>query len=208
MGELSAECRRAYISVVKLWDIRSPEATSAMRTRCTPLGVLPDPTVRGENPSRRPRSVNALCEQPSTGDLFVLCGDSKIHVLRPSAARAPVSHSEEAVLPRRFVHPNLVARSFYIRMAISPDGQYLSCGSSSGAVMLWDVGQHARGDVEARRMDIPRTVSDTPEVIALDWGKDMIAASADDCSTRIWHEDVPTARQLRGLASDEWSGVV
>lgn len=197
-------------SVVKLWDVRCPEPTSSARTKSTLYGVLPDPTIAGGKPSRRPRSINALCEEPSTGDLFALCGDSKIHVLRPSAAKAADAERSEAILPRRFVHPQLAARSFYIRMAMSPDGRHLACGSSSGGVMMWDVhGQpQSDGDVEATRLQIPHSSAESPEVIAVDWGKDMIAASSDDCTTRIWHSDLAISSQIAGAPSAEWSGVV
>lgn len=113
-------------------------------------------------------------------------------------------------MPRKFVHPKLAARSFYIRMALSPDGQHLACGSSTGGVMIWDVNhqpQRLGGEIEARRLEIPRTTTETPEVIALDWGRDMMAASSDDCATRIWRSNLVVANQLRGQPSDEWSGV-
>lgn len=181
----------------------------SLRTKSTLYGSLPDPTIAGGNPSRRPRSVNALCEQPSTGDLYVLCGDSKVHVLRPSCARAPMSDQSEAILPRKFVHPKLATRSFYIRMALSPDGRHLACGSSTGGVMMWDVNRKPESgeEVEARRLEILHTSTEAPEVIALDWGRDMIAASSDDCATRIWHSNSAISSQLVGHPSEQWSGV-
>ncbi|EJT49021.1 pseudouridine synthase [Trichosporon asahii var. asahii CBS 2479] len=201
----------SYDGIVKLWDIRCPEPTTALRFKSAPYGSLPDPTVAGGNPSRRPRSVNALCEQPSTGDLFVLCGDSKVHVLRPSWAKATSSDRSEAILPQKFVHPMLVTRSFYIRMALSPDGRRLACGSSTGGVMMWDVDRYPQNgeQTEATRLEIPHTTPEAPEVIALDWGKDMIAASSDDCATRIWQSNPVVSSQLmlKGQVREEWSGV-
>ncbi len=147
---------------------------SAQRPKATSAGELPDPTVSGAKPSRRPRSVNALCEDPRSGDLYTLCGDSKIHVLRPSAANA--GDPLEAIMPYKYAHPNLLTRSFYIRMALSSDGRYLACGSSHAGVMTWDT-SHARHstDVCASSLAVPST--STPEVIAVDWGKDMVRAT-------------------------------
>lgn len=159
-------------SVVKLWDIRLPGTTTSQRPKASPVGQLPDPTVCGLNPSRRPRSVNALCEDARTGDLYALCGDSQIHVLRPSAV-----HTEsisEAILPYKYAHPDLLTRSFYIRMSLSSDGRYLACGSSHAGVMTWDT-SHAKGtpsSILASRLPIPS--ESNPEVIAVDWGRDMV----------------------------------
>lgn len=163
-------------SVVKLWDIRCPEATSSLRPKSSAYGSLPDPTVWGTNPSRRARSVNALCEQPGTGDLYALCGDSQIHVLRPSAVKQGSMVPEEAIVPQRFVHPDLLTRSFYIRMALSPDGNHLACGSSHAGIMMWDTRRSINSPscVEASSLPIPTYGTHSPEVIAVDWAKDMV----------------------------------
>lgn len=168
--------------VVKLWDIRAPGSYSNSRPRSAPFGVLPDPTITGDRPSRRPRSVNALCESPTTGDLYALCGDSQIHVLRPSASSHTSSKRvAEAILPRKYVHPDLLTRSFYIRMSLSPDGRYLACGSSHAGVMTWDTlsDSEAHNRVHATRFLLPspqNSLPSTPEVIAVDWGKDVVSS--------------------------------
>ncbi|GMK54186.1 hypothetical protein CspeluHIS016_0107720 [Cutaneotrichosporon spelunceum] len=173
----------SFDGVVKLWDVRVPAPMSSQRPKATAAGNLPDPTVCGANPSRRPRSVNALCEDPRTGDLYTLCGDSQIHVLRPSAAYA--MDPSEAILPYKYAHADLLTRSFYIRMSLSSDGRYLACGSSHAGVMAWDTNDaRYTASICATRLAIP-TMS-TPEVIAVDWGKDMLSASSDDGVTRIW----------------------
>lgn len=82
-----------------------------------------------------------------------------------------------AILPQKYVHPDLLMRSFYIRMSLSPDGRYLACGSSHGGVMTWDThaSNLAHPRVQAARFPLPRTgLVATPEVIAVDWGKDIV----------------------------------
>lgn len=149
---------------------------SAQRPKATAAGELPDPTVSGANPSRRPRSVNALCEDPRTGDLYALCGDSQVHVLRPSAASA--ADPLEAILPHKYAHPDLLTRSFYIRMSISSDGRYLACGSSHAGVMTWDT-NHARHSTSVCASRL--AIASNPEVIAVDWGKDMVSVVVKPC---------------------------
>ena len=69
MGKWSAF--RADGSIVKIWDLRSVGAID-----------MADPTVVGPHASRRPRGINSIVESPTTGDLYVLTGDSRIHQLR------------------------------------------------------------------------------------------------------------------------------
>lgn len=142
--------------------------------------------------------MNALCEDPRTGDLYALCGDSQIHALRPSAVH--VGDPLEAILPYKYAHPDLLTRSFYIRMSLSSDGRYLACGSSHAGVMTWDTEHSKRTPlIYASRLAIPPASSaSNPEVIAVDWGRDMVrlnetfaadqqlSASSDDGFTRIW----------------------
>lgn len=77
--------------------------------------------------------------------------------------------------------------------------------------MMWDVNRQPQNgeEVEASRLQIPHTSPEAPEVIALDWGKNMIVASTDDCATRIWQSDPVISSQLKleGLASQGWSGL-
>ena len=75
--------------------------------------------------------------------------------------------------------------------------------------MTWDVNRQPQSgeDVEASRLEIPHTSTEAPEVIALDWGKNMIAASSDDCATRIWQSNPAISSQLKSQSSEEWSGV-
>lgn len=166
-------------SVVKLWDIRCPDPATSLRPKSIAYGSLPDPTTFGPNASRRGRSINALCEQPLTGDLYALCGDSKIHALRPSAAKYGAVDPSEAILPQKFVHPDLQTRSFYIRMTLSPDCKYLACGSSHGGVMMWDatVAARSKTDIIGTRLSVPSFGSKTPEVIAVDWARDLVCVS-------------------------------
>ncbi|WVF66701.1 hypothetical protein IAT40_001443 [Kwoniella sp. CBS 6097] len=222
----------SFDGIVKLWDLRFPAPTarsSEPRPSCTSVGSLPDPTLHGTTPSRRARSINALCESPTTGDLYALCGDSKIHSLRPSYAlyananneecsspSTPNTTSREAIGLRTYTDPNLLVSSFYIRLAISPDGRYLSSGSCRGGVMTWDTKSPTGRDDQATRLGMGMGGVVWPEgkereVCAVDWGKDMLAASSDDLATRIWRSNRDAARWLKqdpAAASQEWVGAI
>ncbi|OCF30834.1 hypothetical protein I316_07557 [Kwoniella heveanensis BCC8398] len=213
----------SFDGIVKLWDLRFAAPTarcSEPRPSCTSVGSLPDPTVHGTTPSRRARSINALCESPTTGDLYALCGDSRIHSLRPSYA-VHANHeggptSREAIGHRTYTDPNLLVSSFYIRLAISPDGRYLSSGSCRGGVMTWDTKAPIGRDDRATRLGMGMGGVIWPEgkereVCAVDWGKDMLAASADDLATRIWRSNRDAAGWLKenpAAANQEWVGAI
>nr|XP_031859866.1 uncharacterized protein CI109_004714 [Kwoniella shandongensis]KAA5526938.1 hypothetical protein CI109_004714 [Kwoniella shandongensis] len=211
----------SYDGIVKLWDLRFPAPTARVaepRPTATAVGYLPDPTTHSPTPSRRPRSINALCESPTTGDLYALCGDSKIHCLRPSAA---IMSSDNDDIPnikeatqRTFTDPNLLVSSFYIKLAISADGKYLASGSCRGGVMTWDTTQKEGG--KATRLGMGMGGVAWPEgrereVCAVDWGKDMVAGTSDDLATRVWRENPQAAKWLKAdphAAKEEWAGAI
>ncbi|WVR03240.1 hypothetical protein IAU60_000231 [Kwoniella sp. DSM 27419] len=209
----------SFDGIVKLWDLRFPAPTTRSpepRPACTSVGMLPDPTLHGNMPSRRARSINAMCESPTNGDLYVLSGDSKIHSLRPSYAMASAedgSVSREAIGTKSFTDTNLLVSSFYVRLAISPDGRYLSSGSCRGGVMTWDT---AAPGHQATRLGMGMGGVEWPEgkereVCAVDWGRDMLAASSDDLATRIWRSNRDAARWLKQdppAAGEQWAGAV
>lgn len=178
MGKLIFAAPRSELifSIVKLWDLRFPASDKkSPRPSAMAWGELPDPTTNCANPSRRARSVNALVESPTTGDLFAMCGDSKIHALRPACARtADEDIDPHAILPRTYTDPNLRVSTFYLRASISPDGKYLACGSTYGGIMAWDVNgkTDSKGEVKATRLGFGKR--EDSEVSAIDWGHDMV----------------------------------
>lgn len=138
------------------------------------------------------------------GDVYALCGDSKVHVLRPSAAliQHHPTHSSgafnafteeetyaEAVQPATYSDPSMLISNFYIRLSLSPDGRYLAAGSCKGGLMTWDTQE--RGQDMNRRRDASTTVAKKlgmgfevgmseiggkdREVCAVEWGKDIVS---------------------------------
>lgn len=76
--------------------------------------------------------------------------------------------------------------SFWVRLAISPDARYLSCGSTNGKVFSWDIANskrmkrsqgkaihftHARQDLLSQ-LNQPASA----EVGSLDWADDVVRA--------------------------------
>lgn len=153
-----------------------------------------------------------MVESPVNGDVYALCGDSRIHVLRPSAALTrhhPIWSSgalnafteeeiyDEAVQPATYSDPSMLISNFYIRLSLSPDGRYLAAGSCKGGLMTWDT-QERGPDVDGRA-DGSRTVAKKlgmgveigmsevggkdREVCAVDWGKDIVSPVSSSSSS-------------------------
>jgi denticleless len=157
---------------VKLWDPRFQQKTQPQA-----VASLPDPTaVNGA----RPRGIHAMCEQPSTGDLHILTGDSKIHVVRPSLNVA--GDNSDLIQPVRYVHPELRS-NFWMGISFSPCGRYLASGSTKGGVMAWDTASRPRSvrgsvnEVVATRLSLGESCDGRErEVNAVDWGYDMVSS--------------------------------
>lgn len=70
-------------------------------------------------------------------------------------------------------HPALEMRTFYPKLALSPDGAHLAAGSSSGAIVLWDTRAILKPGGERSGVKL---VGHTPDmdVCGLDWAEDMV----------------------------------
>ena len=166
-------------SVVQLWDPRLGSRNTPL-----PIGSLPDPT---RSPGKqRSRGIHALVESPVTGDLFALTGAHKVYTMRPSAGLfsandpdATRSIPAEAIQPLRFSDPDLVS-TFWMGLAISPDGRYLASGSAKGGLMTWDtlVPRTTREgviEITAKSLSVRKGMETEKEITAVDWGHDIVS---------------------------------
>ncbi|KAF8505540.1 WD40-repeat-containing domain protein [Russula emetica] len=151
-----------------------------------------DPTtVEG---GRRARGLASIVSGtgPTYGLLFGLGVDSRVH-----------TYAVSTLLP---LIPNMNTNSFWVRLAISPDGRSIVSGSSAtgkeASAFLYDVSQTA--------MAAPSILPDTAgvelhgqkgEVGGVDWAQDMLATCTDDGTVRVWRFD-PETRQRCDLEPD------
>lgn len=150
-----------------------------MPSLCSPT----DPTI--SHGSRRPRGILSLTAGlgPSTGLLFALGADSRIHTYSASSLTA---------LPMSFADPNMhVNGSFYISSAVSPCGRWLATGGG-GSTFLFDVAAAARPYAQA--LPGVELKAQLGEVYAVDWAEGMLASCADDRTVRVWRPNVNVYR--------------
>ena len=172
-----------------------------------------DPTT--VDGSRRPRGIASLVAGagPSAGLLFGLGTDSRIHTYMASALLALPSTEMTS-----FAHPSMQTNSFYVRLALSPNGRWLLSGSASrtGSAFLFDVSCAGRTHpIVSGSRSIPsqgvEIKGQTGEVGAVDWAEGMFATCADDGTVRIWRDDRDIARMCEANADNakwDWAWAV
>lgn len=68
--------------------------------------------------------------------------------------------------------------SFYVRIAISPDGRYLACGSSGAdwQASIWDLHTHSAGTVYGETKNATTALKGHKhEIGGLDWANDIVS---------------------------------
>jgi denticleless len=198
-------------SMLRLWDLRqaSPPA-SRVKKSPNKRAIQPPAAVSAFDPTtveggRRARGLASIVSGtgPTYGLLFGLGVDSRVHTY---AASTLLPLSPKGI----FKHPDMNTNSFWVHLAISPDGRSIVSGSSGtakgGSAFLFDVSQTA--------MAAPSISPDTAgvellgqkcEVGGVDWAQDMLATCADDGTVRVWRFD-PETRQRCDLEADaQWT---
>ncbi|KAF9076446.1 WD40-repeat-containing domain protein [Rhodocollybia butyracea] len=183
--------------VLRCWDFRFL-SESGIRKPAKSKRFIPslysdtDPTTLYG--SRRTRGILSLAvgTGPSSGLLFALGADSRIHTY---------SASSLTPYPINFTHPNLrVNGSFYLSSAVSPCGRWLASGGGESAI-LFDVAAAAKPYATA--LPGVELKAQLGEVYAVDWADGMLASGADDRTVRVWRPDVDVYRDC--LADPEAS---
>lgn len=73
----------------------------------------------------------------------------------------------------------LTCASFWVRMALSPDSRYLTCGSKSGTIFTWDISNSKRAqqsqDRAVKLFHSKGTNGTSNEVGSVDWADDVVS---------------------------------
>jgi denticleless len=180
----------SHPSILRYWDLRRPTRKSRAIKPKAPAAIYAtetDPTTL--NGSLRARGIASLALGcgPTDGLVFALGADSCIHTYEVPTLQPLTSHI--------YTHERLQPTSFYIRVAASPCGRWLACGSTASGVCLFDVSGAAR--VKAQEFDTSGVTlgGHIGEVSALDWAHERLSSGADDGSVRTWRPNVEVARE-------------
>ena len=189
--------------MLRLWDLRQPtpvtQAKSQKKRAAQPAAMSAfDPSI--VEGGRRARGLSSVVAGtgPTYGLLFGLGVDSRVHTYATSTL-LPLSQKGT------FKHPNMNT-SFWVRLALSPDGRTLVSGSSGtdkgASAFLFDVSQTTSAFPpilpDSAGVELP---GQKGEVGSVDWAQDMLATCSDDGIVRVWRFD-PEIRQQCDLEAD------
>lgn len=195
--------------MLRLWDLRQPVSVPRAKGQ---KGLAHPATMSAFDPTitegaRRARGLASVVAGtgPTSGLLFGLGVDSRVHTYAASTL-LPLSQKGT------FKHPNMHTNSFWVRLALSPDGKSLVSGSSGSdkeaSAFLFDVSQTALAAPpmlpDSGGVELP---GQKGEVGGVDWAHDMLATCSDDGTVRVWRRD-PKIRQECDVNPDarwEWT---
>jgi len=190
--------------MLRLWDLR--QLTQATPTKSQKQRAAQPADMSAFDPSmveggRRARGLTSVVAGtgPTCGLLFGLGVDSRVHTYAASTL-LPLSQKGT------FKHPNMSTISFWVRLALSPDGRSLASGSSGtdkgASAFTFDVSQTARAappiSPDSAGVELP---GQKGEVGGVDWAQDMLATCSDDGIVRVWRFD-PEIRQQCDLDAE------
>ena len=169
----------------RVWDVRFL-STSSRQQRC--VRVLGE-----EERGGRQYGVSSLHVDSGGQHVLLSCTNHELVCYHwPSAARHCAYRSHRS--------------NFYTRARFSPDGRYIACGSTTGAVHVYE---HGRGSAAAaggkgRRARVLAGHED--EVGGVEWGRGgeyVLASCGDDHTVRVWRADRAAAKCAEGEGEDE-----
>ncbi|CED84570.1 mRNA export protein (contains WD40 repeats) [Phaffia rhodozyma] len=195
-------------SVVKLWDLRMHGSYSS-KSPSVPIQESGESTgEKGLSSWKRSYGVSSLVLGKEGDVIYSLRTDNTIHTYTPYDLSTPLSQT--------YTHP-LLRTSFYTRLALSSCGRYLTSGSTSGKVHIWEVGGGLTRTLSAKESEgIVLNTSGAGaaagafETTGVSWGSQGFASCADNSTVRMWRPNVEIAEFLRTdplRASWNWSGL-
>jgi denticleless len=199
---LSLTCQKR---VLRLWDLRQTTPSTQAKSPKKRVSAQPaamsafDPTI--VEGARRARGLTSLVAGtgPTHGLLFGLGVDSRVHTYAASTL-LPLSQKGT------FKHPKMNTNSFWVRLALSPDGRSLVSGSSAtdtgASAFLFDA-SHIAAAAPPILPDLAgvQLTGQKGEVGGVDWAQDMLATCSDDGTVRVWRFD-PEIRQQCDVDDD------
>ncbi|KAF9211758.1 hypothetical protein BGZ59_007659 [Podila verticillata] len=152
---------------VKYWDVRKHGSHFKVENP-TPLQ-----TSTYVPTTKRSHGLVSMALSPDGSALYAVSSDNHVYMYNATNLGSPI---------RRFSGENFSCSSYYIKISVSPDGDYVATGSSKD-LYVWEV----------NRPEEQPLVFEGPEkeVSGVDWAKDIgngtqLSACSDDATVRTW----------------------
>ncbi|ELT98596.1 hypothetical protein CAPTEDRAFT_229258 [Capitella teleta] len=150
---------------IKAWDTR--KLTSLAKSAANPVHVFPYCGPQG-----RARGFSSLALDSSRTRLYANCVDNHVYV-----------HDCVAFTPKPVaVFGGHKVSSFFVKLSLSPNDDYLLSGSSDNQAYIWNTQSPQSSPILLQ--------GHTSEVPAVAWSSSdlgRIATTSDDCSLMVWH---------------------
>ncbi|TRY74575.1 hypothetical protein TCAL_09741 [Tigriopus californicus] len=186
--------------LIKVWDLR--RAYSAYRG-----DPLPQCQFRHPGHSSH-QGFTALALNPGSPHLYAACMDRSVYQYN--------LHTQQSLPERAFIGSD--CSSFYVKLALSPEGQYLVSGSKNRCAVIWNTealpkAWPAPSDPQHPWVTIEPSACLTghnAEVTCVDWCQSgwKLATCADDMEHRLWEWHPEHENETCGQASAEMSRIV
>ncbi|PWW79514.1 WD40 repeat-like protein [Tuber magnatum] len=181
---------------LRCWDHRSIKQDR--RGNSQPCLVSAEP----KHHQVRPFGINSISVSPDMSMAYTLCKDSIVYAWGTNLLEHGPLHA--------YYHPELHASSFYVKSDVSPDGQYLATGSSSGSACIFptapeyfnkrlytqktDFPEGSRVQAVSKNMPVGTGVvlvrAHNREVTDVSWtNKGELVTISDDYHARCWRSD-------------------
>ncbi|EWC48218.1 hypothetical protein DRE_02322 [Drechslerella stenobrocha 248] len=206
-------------AIIKVWDIRKSHFLKKT-SKSLPVAEFKAPKPRFHDfKPHRDYGITSLVFAPDGSRLYALCKDGNLYAYSTSHVDLGPIHF--------YSHPRLKTSSFYVKSAISRDGEVLATGSTDGVVVLFPTEekylrpaeddemsglQHASASVTAAR-ELRNGMGTAlveghggKEATGVSWDiHGSVVSISDDCSARIWRNDDGGVRADQ-LRDDGWTG--
>ncbi|KAF9437826.1 hypothetical protein BGZ76_010990 [Entomortierella beljakovae] len=167
---------------VKYWDVRK-HGTYFKHDLPSPLQVSTYTPI-----TKRAHGMTSLALSPDGRSLFAVSSDNHVYMFNATSLSSPVEC---------FGGSNFLCSSYYIKISVSPDGNYIAAGSCKG-LYVWEINRPDRKPLIFRGHE--------KEVTAVDWAKDLgngtqLAGCSDDATVRTWRANRELVEDCRNNQS-------
>ncbi|KAK3831348.1 MAG: WD40-repeat-containing domain protein [Linnemannia elongata] len=163
---------------IKYWDVRK-HGTYFKHDYPTPLQ-----TSKYTPTTKRAHGMTSMALSPDGRALYALSSDNNIYMYNTTALGHPVE---------RFGGSGFACSSYYIKISVSPDGNYIAAGSSKD-LYVWEINMPQRKPLVFQGHE--------REVTGVDWAKDLghgteLSGCSDDAKVRTWKPNGELVQECR-----------
>ncbi|ORZ27124.1 WD40-repeat-containing domain protein [Lobosporangium transversale] len=163
---------------VKYWDVRK-HGTYFRHDFPTPLAASTYTPL-----TKRAHGMTSMALSPDGSALYAVSSDNHIYMFNTTVLGGPVE---------QFGGSDFMCSSYYIKISVSPDGNYVAAGSCKD-LYVWEV----------KRPDKKPLIfhGHEREVTGVDWAKDIgdgtqLSGCSDDATVRIWRPNKPLVEECQ-----------